>query len=145
MGKIISLINVTPDGFVDIQYAKTDAEFFELTHELIAETKTLAFGRTTFELFEQVWEARLANKDAPDWQLKMAQAMHDTPKQVYSTGLESTTWNNSTIVKKIDVDFEWIEFLCIAFLISWDALPAFKNYNENRHTDKNMSFHSLFR
>ncbi len=75
MGRIISLINVTPDGFVDVQYAKTDAEFFEFTHELIAETQTLAFGRTTFKLFEQVWTARLVNEDVPDWQMKMAKTI----------------------------------------------------------------------
>src|SRR5258708_11187994 len=37
------------------------------------------------------------------WQ-KMARALNDIPKQVYSSGLNATTWNNSTIVKAIDVE-----------------------------------------
>jgi len=28
MGKIISSINITPDGFVDAQYTNADADFF---------------------------------------------------------------------------------------------------------------------
>jgi len=104
MGKIISSINITPDGFVDAQYTNTDSEYFEFTHGLLAETQTLALGRNTFELFQQIWPARLENKDTPGWQLRMAQAFNDIPKQVYSSELKSTTWNNSTIVKAIDVE-----------------------------------------
>jgi len=55
-------------------------------------------------LFQQVWLARLENDDTPEWQVRMAKALNDIPKQVYSPGLNSTTWNNSTIVKAIDVE-----------------------------------------
>jgi len=102
--KIISLINTTPDGFLDAQYANADAEFFEFTHDLLAETQTVVFGRNTFELFQQVWPARLEKDDTPAWQKKMARALNDIPKQVYSSGLNSTTWDNSTIVNAIDVE-----------------------------------------
>ena len=104
MGKIISSINITPDGFVDAQYSNADADFFEFTHDLLAETQTVAFGRNTFELFQQVWQARLEKDDTPEWQGRTAKALNDIPKQVYSSGLNSTTWNNSTIVKAIDVE-----------------------------------------
>jgi dihydrofolate reductase len=104
MGKISSSINVTPDGFFDAQYTNSDTEFFEFTHDLLAETQTVVFGRNTFELFQQVWPVRLENDKTPEWQKRMAQALNDIPKQVYSSGLNSTTWNNSTIVKAIDVE-----------------------------------------
>lgn len=52
MGKVISLINTSPDGFVDAQYAIIDAEYFEFIHGLLSATKTVAFGRTSFELFQ---------------------------------------------------------------------------------------------
>ena len=102
MGKIISLINTTPDGFLDLQYGNADAEFFEVTHQLLAGTQAVAFGRKTFELFQQVWPSRLENKATPEYQVKMAQALHDIPKQAYSSGLETTTWHNSTILKSIE-------------------------------------------
>ncbi len=105
MGKIISLINTTPDGSVDSQYAaNVDAEFFEFVHDLLAETQTVVFGRNTFEWWQQVWQARLEKDSNPEWVVRMARALNQIPKQVYSSGLNSTTWNNSTIVKAIDAD-----------------------------------------
>ena len=35
MGKVMSLINSTPDGFVDSQYTIVDAEYYEFTHSLL--------------------------------------------------------------------------------------------------------------
>jgi dihydrofolate reductase len=104
MGKVISLINTTPDGFVDSHYVTPDAEYFEFIHELLAEIQTIAFGRITFELFQQLWPARLEQESTPHWQRKMAQTLHDMPKQVYSSALMSTTWHNSAIVKAVDMD-----------------------------------------
>lgn len=102
MGKVISLINTTPDGFVDSHYVIADAEFHEFVHGLLASTRAVAFGRSTFEMFQQVWPPLLEKENQPESQVKMAQALHDIPKTVYSTMLKTTTWNNSTIVKEID-------------------------------------------
>jgi dihydrofolate reductase len=102
MGKIISLINTTPDGFVDSQYVNADAEFHEFVHTLLADTRTVAFGRNSFELFQQVWPAVLQKEGAPESQVRMAKTLTDKPKHVYSSTLETTTWNNSSIVSTID-------------------------------------------
>src|ERR1700761_4166772 len=102
MGKIISLINTTPDGFVDSQYVNADAEFHEFVHTLLAEVQTVAFGRNSFELFQQVWPAVLEKDGAPESQVRMAQALTNKPKQVYSTGLQMTTWKNTTIMPAIN-------------------------------------------
>jgi dihydrofolate reductase len=104
MGKVMSFINTTPDGFVDSQYVCPDTEYFGFIHALLAETQIVAYGRNTFEFFQEIWPARLENKDTPEWQVRMAQVLTDIPKQVYSSELNTTTWNNSTIVKAIDVD-----------------------------------------
>ena len=102
MGKIISLINTTPDGFVDSQYVNADAEFHEFVHGLLAETQTVAFGRNSFELFQQIWPAILKKEGVAESQVRMARALTDKPKIVYSSALTETTWKNSTIVKAID-------------------------------------------
>jgi dihydrofolate reductase len=104
MGKIISSINVTPDGFVDAPYTIADADFFEISHELLVTTETVAFGRNTFELFQTIWPPRLEKENATEWQMKMARALTDIPKTVYSSTLRTTRWNNSTIVPKIDAE-----------------------------------------
>jgi dihydrofolate reductase len=102
MGKVISLINTTPDGFVDSQYVNADAEFHEFVHGLLAAAKTVAFGRNSFELFQNIWPAILEKDSQPESQVKMARALTDMPKLVYSSTLETTTWNNSTIVRTLE-------------------------------------------
>ena len=102
MGRIMSLINTTPDGFADGKYAIIDADFYEFTHGLLADTDTIVFGRNTFELFQGRWPAILEDEKAAAWQLRMARALNDKHKAVYSSTLETTTWNNTTIMKKVD-------------------------------------------
>lgn len=104
MGRVICMINSTPDGFVDGKYATTDAEFYEFVHELLAETNTVAFGSNTFEMFQDIWPARLEDKNSPEHQTKMAKALHSKHKAVYSSSLKTTTWNNSTIEPKVDAE-----------------------------------------
>jgi dihydrofolate reductase len=102
MGKVMSLINTTPDGFADGKYVVIDAEFYEFTHGLLTDTKTIAFGRNTFEAFQNRWPPILEQKAAQDWQVRMAKALNDKQKVVYSSTLQSVTWSNATIVQKID-------------------------------------------
>jgi dihydrofolate reductase len=102
MGRIMSLINTTTNGFADSQYVIIDAEYYEYIHGLLAETQTIAFGRKTFDLFHNLWPPRLENKDTPEWQAKMARALNDKQKAVFSSTLKTTTWNNSTIIQKVE-------------------------------------------
>lgn len=105
MGKVISSINITPDGFADGQYTIADAGFFEFTYGLLAQTNTVAMGRNSFELLQSLWPARLENENTPGWQRKMAKALNDIPKVVFSSTLKSTAWNNSTIIPEIDAGY----------------------------------------
>jgi hypothetical protein len=59
MGKVMSLINTTPDGFADARYVTPDSEYFEFIHGILSDTRTVAFGRNTFELFHGFWAPRL--------------------------------------------------------------------------------------
>jgi dihydrofolate reductase len=102
MVKITSLINTTPDGFVDAQYAKIDAAYFEFVHGILAHTGSIAFGRRSFEQFQSVWTARLDDQATPPWQLKMAQALAEKPKTVYSSSLASVQWRNTSIAREIN-------------------------------------------
>jgi dihydrofolate reductase len=102
MGKVVSLISTTTDGFVDGKYAIIDAEFFEFTHGLLADANTIAFGRNTFEQFQGRWPLILEQEEEPEWKVKMARALNDRHKAVYSSTLKRTSWNNSAIVQKVD-------------------------------------------
>lgn len=74
MGKVHVLINTTPDGFCDSDLVIADHEFHDFVHSLLADIQTVAFGRNTFELFQQVWPGVLQNEQSPAAQVKMAQA-----------------------------------------------------------------------
>ena len=102
MGKVMSLINVTTDGFLDGKYVVIDAEFYEFTHSLLSDTRTVAFGRKTFELFQDRWPPILEDENAPEWSVKMARVLNEKHKAVYSSTLKTTTWNNAAIVQKVD-------------------------------------------
>lgn len=102
MGKIISLINSTVDGFVDSQYVNADAEFHEFVHGILEETQTVGFGRNSFELFQQVWPAILEKDGAPESQVRMAKALTDKPKYAFSSKLSGTTWANTDIVRAVE-------------------------------------------
>ena len=54
------------DGFADGPYAIIDAEFYEFTHGLLSNTRTIAFGRNTFEQFQTRWPAILEKDNAPE-------------------------------------------------------------------------------
>jgi dihydrofolate reductase len=94
MGKIVSLINTTPDGFTDARYTVSCAEFYEFSYDILH----------TFELFQNLWPARLESETATEWQIKLAQKLTDMPKVVYSSTLKTTTWANTTIAPKIDIE-----------------------------------------
>jgi dihydrofolate reductase len=102
MGKVISLINTTPDGFADARYTIADNEFYEFSQGLLSDIQTIAFGRNTFELFQNLWPSRLESENATEWQIKLAKKLTDMPKVVYSSTLQSTKWINTTIAQKVD-------------------------------------------
>ena len=102
MGKLITLINSTLDGFCDSQYVNANAEFHEFVHTLLANTHKVVFGRGTFELFQMVWPGVLANPESPASQVKMASALNGLKKVVYSSSLQETTWPNSRIFPKLE-------------------------------------------
>lgn len=104
MGKLISLINTTPDGFVDSRYVIADAEFHEFVHTLLANTHTVAFGKNSFEMFQEVWPSVLKREHPDEAQVRMAEALGNIPKVAYSSQLKTTTWSNSSVRAAIDAE-----------------------------------------
>lgn len=104
MGKVIVLISVTPDGFAESQNVIIDEDFFEFTHSLLSVSEVALFGKTTFELFEQRWQERLADETSPAWVKRMAISLNEIQKIVFSTTLKSTSWNNSEIIGSLEID-----------------------------------------
>ena len=105
MGKVIVLISTTPDGFAESQNVIIDPAFFGFTHSLMDVSEAVIFGRNTFTQFQDRWPLRLKDENSPEFVKKMAQSLHDIQKIVFSSTLKTTTWHNSKIVNKLDVDY----------------------------------------
>ncbi|KQN39169.1 MULTISPECIES: dihydrofolate reductase family protein [unclassified Frigoribacterium] len=85
-------INVTLDGCIDHREGRPDAEVHQLATEALAQADGLLLGRVTYELMEQSWRPP-ASDGFPDWMQPFARTIHDIPKYVASTTLESVDWN----------------------------------------------------
>lgn len=105
MGRIVSFINTTLDGITDARYAIADAAFFDFTQSILANTKTVAFGRNTFELFEPRWTSALNDENAPQPRRRMAISLNKIDKVVFSKTLKTVAWDNTTIQPEFDVEY----------------------------------------
>jgi len=105
MGKVVVSISITPDGFVDGQNVIVDAGLFDFVQSLMADAEFVAFGRNTFEMFQERWPPRLKDENVPDWMREMARSLHNIPKVVFSSTLKNTTWNNSTTIDQLTLDY----------------------------------------
>uniref|UniRef100_UPI002413B283 dihydrofolate reductase family protein n=1 Tax=Frigoribacterium faeni TaxID=145483 RepID=UPI002413B283 len=85
-------INVTLDGCIDHREGRPDAEVHQLATEALKRSDGLLLGRVTYELMEQSWRPP-ASEAFPEWMQPFARTIHEIPKYVASTTLESVDWN----------------------------------------------------
>jgi dihydrofolate reductase len=102
MRKVIASPVVTLDGFmagpqgeIDWNVPYFDEEMARYVGEQFASVDTLLFGRGTYQLFVQYWPTQ-GVKDDPVF----AEKMNTLLKIVFSTTLETVTWNNARLVKE---------------------------------------------
>ena len=86
-----------PNGEID--WHNVDAEFNEYAINNLNNIGTLMFGRVTYDLMASYWPTEAALGDDPI----VAEKMNSLPKIVFSKTLDKLDWNNSTLVKTIDV------------------------------------------
>jgi dihydrofolate reductase len=104
MRKLIAAMNMTLDGFCDHTSMMADDEIHEHYSDLLRNTGTLIYGRTTYQLMESYWptvvKTPTGNRPADDF----AVLIDNIPKIVYSRTLKSVDWKNSTLKKEIIKD-----------------------------------------
>jgi dihydrofolate reductase len=100
--KNVFLFNmITLDGFFagpsgDIDWHVTDEEFDQFAMEQLRETDTLLFGRVTYELMASYWPTDEAKANEP----RVAKAMNEQSKIVFSRTLKGVGWDNSRLVSE---------------------------------------------
>ena len=109
MRKIVMFNMISVDGyFTDanggIEWHTVDEEFNRMAIENFDSIDTIMFGRVTYELFETYWPEAAKDPATDKNDLIIAEAIENIRKIVFSTTRDKVTWNNSEILKDIDVE-----------------------------------------
>lgn len=104
MGKIISLIHMSLDGYtadVDgkIDWIVMNEEISNYVTELRQGATATIYGRKTYQIMESYWPNVPKMPDLPQWQKDYADWVNKALKVVVSKTLSGTTWNNSLLIE----------------------------------------------
>ena len=115
MRKLILSIATSLDGYIaradgSLDWFLSDAEFEEEMLGVLRGVDAMLFGRVSYELLAQYWPTAgtQAAGEAPGGftsrarEIEFARLMNSTPKVVYSSTLQSTSWGPTTITREID-------------------------------------------
>lgn len=105
MRKVVLFAHISLDGFAgDINgglgFLSYDEELQKYAGELVKTVGAPLYGKTTYQLMEGYWPTVLNKPDADKHALEHAQWVHNIPKVVFSTTLQSASWNNTTLIRE---------------------------------------------
>ena len=118
MGKLIYLMNVSLDGFVDtpehdLGWALIDEELHTWFNVQSRDTDAFLYGRRLYEVMAAYWPTAESNPSATDYELDFARIWNPKPKIVFSTTLDSVDWNSRLVagdigeeLAKLKVEFD---------------------------------------
>lgn len=104
MRKVVLFAHMSLDGFAGdvnggLGFLTYDQELQQFAGELVKTVGAPLYGKSTYQLMEGYWPTVLDDPNADKHSLGHAQWVHDIPKVVFSSTLESASWNNTTLVK----------------------------------------------
>jgi dihydrofolate reductase len=97
MRKIIASTNMTLNGYCDHNDGVADAALHDHYTNLLNNSDTLLYGRTTYQLMESYWPTLVATPSGVRSMDDFALAIDNIHKIVYSKTLPSVTWKNTTL------------------------------------------------
>jgi dihydrofolate reductase len=102
MGKLRYLLNVSLDGFVEmvdhgLDWALVDEELHAWFNEQEAKVEALLYGRKLYEVMAAHWPTAASQPDVTPVELEFAQIWNAKPKIVFSSTLESVSWNSRLV------------------------------------------------
>lgn len=104
MGKLISLIHVSLDGYMASQnggmdWITFDAELNQYVTEVRRNVDATVYGRITYQMMEGYWPSLLNKPEGSDPSVNYAHWVNKILKVVVSRSLEEVTWNNTKLIK----------------------------------------------
>jgi dihydrofolate reductase len=100
MRKLIAAINMTLDGFCNHTAMIADDEIHEHYNELLRNTDTLVYGRTTYQLMESYWPTVVKSPTGNKPMDEFAVIIDNISKIVFSHTLKSVEWKNARVAKR---------------------------------------------
>ncbi|MGG5210586.1 dihydrofolate reductase family protein [Chryseobacterium sp. MIQD13] len=158
MRKVIAAINMTIDGFCDHTAISPDEEIHQHYTDLLNNSGTALYGRTTYQLMEY-WRTFLENPSEEKSMNDFAEAIDRIPKIVFSHTLTNIDWETASLADQ-DTEKEISALrqqagkdilvcspglivsltqlglideyqLCVHPVIAGNGLPLFKNINNS--------------
>jgi dihydrofolate reductase len=105
MGKIISFMHISLDGFVagpngEMDWIKVDEEIFDHVSKRINEGYTALYGRVTFQMMENYWPTAADKPDASKHDIEHSKWYSKVHKVVLSKTLKAADFTNTTIISE---------------------------------------------
>jgi dihydrofolate reductase len=103
MGKIISFLHVSLDGFVagpngELDWVRIDQEFFEYVGKRISEGDTALYGRVTYQMMEDYWPTAADKPTATRHDIEHSKWYSKVHKIVLSKTLKDVDSTNTKII-----------------------------------------------
>ena len=108
MGRLVYLMNVSLDGFVEtadhsLDWTTVDEETHRWFNDRTRDADALVYGRRLYELMAGYWPTAESDPTATDYMLDYARAWNATPKIVFSSTLREVV-SNCRLVRGDAVD-----------------------------------------
>jgi dihydrofolate reductase len=102
LGKLIYMMNVSLDGFVEtpdhsLDWAIVDDELHSWFNDRTRKLDASLYGRRLYELMSAYWPMALSDPSATGPEREFARIWNDLPKVVFSSTLESVEWNSRLV------------------------------------------------
>jgi dihydrofolate reductase len=99
MGKLVYLMNVSLDGFVEtpehgLDWTVVDDELHGWFNDRIREAGAFVYGRRLYEVMSAYWPTAEADPAATPVMLEFARIWNPKPKVVFSSTLSTVNWNS---------------------------------------------------
>jgi dihydrofolate reductase len=103
--RIVLMMSVSLDGFIEgphreIDWHRVDDELHTHFNEELSTMGAFLTGRVTYELMAGFWPTADADPSSTRPMVEFARIWRDTPKIVFSRGLERADWN-TTVVRDV--------------------------------------------
>ena len=102
MGKLIYLMNVSLDGFVEtpdhgLDWTVVDEDLHTWFNDQERRTDASLYGRRLYEVMAAYWPTAESDPSATEVELDFARIWNAKPKIVFSTTLETVAWNSRLV------------------------------------------------